>query len=652
VFKYQITDIKVMNSVLVKDLEEEKEVQKTYSLVLRFQNLAQRKEANHRVSDLEDKQSLLLYDTSTQKIARDLARENPNVSFPISKIQKSSRSSSNISFSAYNWLFAASKVSVDKEKKVADLFQFLLQNPQQAIEWVILGRSPYTEISLSKKWRVDYVYVINLLTSTRRKTNTYWKKNFTMSFKEKQLEFNSKLPKTTQFEVEQAIQDCYEVKVEEYAKLKKTTEKQYTFLDKLALVVKHKYVIAPYVTSWINLSQKARWKSLKQLSKQLAETIGQINEKLHSTIRLIVVFALFSKLWGTVSKLIDSTNPEEVVSSPFERKKANLPIKMLMKHEYDIIRPGNSQKMTQLAKEQGCFELGFPCKGKKRITGNLLFTEKIIEYLKNGASVRILQIKSGKAPNYKPKISVVLHGTPSMFVSTKLAQKYANSMNLTAANILGLDVNRVGKHMLSFSNEVPLDSRLRSLSNHYLSLTRKEIPRLSNSLKTKGKQKDSYGYIKTKGELNRIYNKRTNIIKEIKRIIPHYIAGVIIKSKCKFFCIEEFRKNPRGKRGALAKAIYNMPYEDNIFEKAVQIATHILSYKVKLVYVSARNTSKYHYSCRGVIQRDLKNYDYALCKKCGERVNTHINAAKNIAKKGETIIKQIKLPLDAAKGTG
>ena len=168
----------------------------------------------------------------------------------------------------------------------------------------------------------------------------------------------------------------------------------------------------------------------------------------------------------------------------------------------------------------------------------------------------------------------------------------------------------------------------------------------------KGKQKDSYNYIKAKGELRRVHQKRINILREIRKIIPHYLAAVIVKGNCKLFCVEDLEKNTRGKKGALAKAIFSMPYRENLFEKTVQIASHILGYEVKLIVVDPRNSSKYHYNCGGLIQRDWKNYDYAECKKCGKRVNTHYNAAKNIAKKGEQQYKAKKPPLDAAEGMG
>ena len=642
-----------MDSVQVIRHKEKEENIKTYSLVLKFKDQAQREIANSRIRILENRQSQLLHDKFAQQVSRDLARKNPFCSFPATKIQKQTKKSPNISFSAYNILFANSKESIDKEKKVSQLFDFLLKNPQQALEWAILGRSPYTECSLSRKWKADYVYVLNLLTSTRRQIDSFWRKHYSRQYLAKKLEFNGSLPHVSQKEVEHSIQDSYTNKIEEFAKMDELTKNQVDFLDKLQLLVQKKNVVAPYITSWINISQPARWKNLKKLSKQIADSIGQSDRKLNSALRLVIVFALFPYLWETVSQLIALTKPESVVSSPFEkRRKKNIPVKLLMKHEYDVTRPGNSETMTKLAREDGYFRLGFPSKGSIRIDGLLFFPEKVIEYLTKGAKIKILVIKSGKAPSYKPKVSAILAGEAHMFLSTKLTKKFAKQIKCSNSAVIGLDVNRVGVNMLAFSNGLYLNKILKLLSKRYLFLTNKEIPRICKALTIRSKQKDDIGYYKAKGELNRVYTRRANIIKEIRKIITHYIAAVIVKSKCKLFCVEDIKKSPRGKRGALAKAIYNMPYKTSIFEKATQIATHILGYEVALVYVNPRNTSKIHNNCGGTMQRSLKSYDYAVCDKCGIRINTHLNAARNIATKGEQKSKNIKLPLDAAKGTG
>ncbi|MFW9852902.1 MAG: zinc ribbon domain-containing protein [Candidatus Thorarchaeota archaeon] len=643
----------MMKTALVQETEENEEMLKTYSLVLKFKDQAQRREANNRIKALEAKQEKLIHDKLAQQIARKLAQKNPNISYPVTEIQKRIKKSPNVSFSAYHWLFTAEKITVDNEKKVYSLFEFLLSNPQQAIEWFILGRSPFTEYTLSNVWKVKYVYTINLLTSTRRQADKLWKTKFKQKYSKENLEFNSDLPKVSQQEVEQAIKDCYEIKIEEYAKNDKNTKNQQEFLSKLHLLNNQKKIIAPYLTSWINTSQPARWNSLKKLSKKLAEIVAQDNLKLNSSIRLVVVFALFPYLWKTVSQLISSTNVEEVVISPFTNKrKGRLPIKLLMKYEYDIIRPGNSSEMTQLALKHGSFNLGFPKRGFSKIIGSLIFPEKVLEYLRKGAKIKILQLKSGIAPNYKPRVSVILSGTKNAFLSSKLTRNYIKTLKVSPANILGLDINRVSKHMLSLSNEVELPKNLRILADHYITLTKNEIPKRNKSLTNKGKQKDSYNFIKAKGELRRVHQKRTNILREIRKIMPHYLAAVIVKGNCKLFCIEDLEKNTRGKKGAIAKAVFSMPYRENLFEKAVQIASHILGYEVKLIGVDPRNSSKYHYNCGGLIQRDWKNYDYAECKKCRKRVNTHYNAAKNIAKKGEQQYKAKKLPLDAAEGMG
>ena len=165
-----------------------------------------------------------------------------------------------------------------------------------------------------------------------------------------------------------------------------------------------------------------------------------------------------------------------------------------------------------------------------------------------------------------------------------------------------------------------------------------------------GKLNHSYRYTKAKGELTRVYQRRKNLLLEIKNYLVHFIASAIIKSKCKIFCIEDLNLDPRGTKGALAKAIYSMPDDKNIIDKAILLASHILGYQVQLIRVDARKTSTLHNKCGGLLQRSNKAYDYANCKRCNKLVNTHTNAAKNIRDKGKQILNSLNTPFPHARG--
>ena len=61
---------------------------------------------------------------------------------------------------------------------------------------------------------------------------------------------------------------------------------------------------------------------------------------------------------------------------------------------------------------------------------------------------------------------------------------------------------------------------------------------------------------------------------------------------------------------------------------------------MELATVPPYHTSSKHYGCGGMISRDPQNgqYDYASCTKCGQQVNTHENAALNIASLQGTLL--------------
>jgi transposase len=197
--------------------------------------------------------------------------------------------------------------------------------------------------------------------------------------------------------------------------------------------------------------------------------------------------------------------------------------------------------------------------------------------------------------------------------------------------ILGIDINRLGPYMVVFNVPVRLPPDLMKLSTRYHHLTNKVLKELNKGFLNKRKIRDSRGSCKLKGELSRVYKRRKRIIREITRRLPHFIASVIVKKQCEILKIEELTVDPTGTKGALAKAIYNMPDNLYIYKKAVWLASLELGYDVRLETVNPRFTSSKHYGCGGNITRDERYHDIASCKKCGIEVNTHSNAALNIA---------------------
>lgn len=624
-------------------------VVRTYSLGVKFKGTRmerreQEKEANQRVKGLQVRQEDMIFDRNTIRTSLNIARQLPkqDSKFAPAIIQETTKNYANIGNSAYYMLHVAAKGTVDREKKVSDLFDIIDKWKMQAIEWIVFGRSPRVETALQYKWKVKRIYAINFLYSTRRQID-----KLTPSH----LKFNNLLPFLSEDDLQIAIEQFYNQKDREMS-LSTLLPKQKSFLSNLELLSNNKDIIAPLLQTWLYSSQKSRWRSLKILSIEIAKILDQENRVLFSALRSIIVSALFSEIGKTALKIIKNSDPENCVSPPFKRKKkGRMPIILLMKKDYVVIRPGNAQKMTELALKDGSFDLGFPLKGFPRIEGSLIFPKKVYEYIKNGAKIKVLQIKHGLAPSYKLRVSVILEGSFKMFLSTKLTKELCKRVKTKPTEVLGLDLNRLSDYMLVFSNNIPLPKQLKFLIKRYHDLNSRLIPQMSNSLKVKGRERDPHKFLKTKGELNRLYNKKKKILSEIKHYVPYFVAAVLIKSKSSFLCIEDLNFNPQRKKKSLAKAFYSMPDEIDIFEKAVLIASKISGKKIKLIKINPRGTSSFHYRCKGRLSREQYYYDNALCAKCGNMIDAHKNAAQNIREKGEKLLQSTNYPSSHARVT-
>ncbi|MHA1202778.1 MAG: zinc ribbon domain-containing protein, partial [Candidatus Heimdallarchaeaceae archaeon] len=364
------------------------------------------------------------------------------------------------------------------------------------------------------------------------------------------------------------------------------------------------------------------------------------------------VFTLFDHFMQSVPQLVKGLPVAKVVPLPFKRKKkGRLPIKLLMKKDYVITRQGNAKTLTTQIKKQGWTELCFPQKGKKKLVAKTLFPSKLREYIHNGAEIKLFQVSSGQAPSYKPRVDVVLEGTMDCFHSSTLLHTYLPLISSRKKAVLGLDINRLGVHMVAFNTSVSLPPDILLLAERYSHLTAKVLPELHRGLMRKRKARDTFGFCKLQGELNRVYTRRMRIIRELTRFLPHFLAAVMVKKQCKTLKIEQLTVDPSGNKGALAKAIYTMPDNLIIYKKAVWLASQELGYQVQLESVSPYHTSTIHYGCGGKLVRNQSQYDHAPCRKCGLKVNTHTNAAHNIASLSGMLLPSDPLPLTAREGT-
>ena len=98
---------------------------------------------------------------------------------------------------------------------------------------------------------------------------------------------------------------------------------------------------------------------------------------------------------------------------------------------------------------------------------------------------------------------------------------------------------------------------------------------------------------------------------------------MLVHYDCCIFCYENLRLS--GKRGALVRAISNMPKDEQIFITSSLKAEWITGNPIETIPVNPRNTStSSHYHCpgkkAGKISRTAQNWDIAECLSCHKKI--------------------------------
>jgi hypothetical protein len=227
-----------------------------------------------------------------------------------------------------------------------------------------------------------------------------------------------------------------------------------------------------------------------------------------------------------------------------------------------------------------------------------------------------------------------------MFLSTSFMKSTSLQSNtsFTANTALGIDVNRIGPHILAFSEDISLPDELLTLMTRFLRLE-KVISKLQlcqtrwegyfhkKPSRFLQKRLDKYSY-----ELSFVHARRKRLLREIHRHCTRLVALVIFHTDVATLAIEDLHLSARGTRGSLAKAILSMPDDLDLFTRAVLLVKLFTGNSISLCSVNPAYTSSGpHVGCLssppGHLSRSDSSYDFVRCSACDLLVNTHRNAA-------------------------
>ncbi|MFQ5976551.1 MAG: hypothetical protein ACE5OZ_00290 [Candidatus Heimdallarchaeota archaeon] len=573
---------------------------------------------------------------------------------------------SNLGQATWLIMLNAAKGVIDRETKLQTFVDRLDTSPEAFVEWFVFGRAPYLEKGLAYHYGLQFDYCRNLVLSARRTLDP---------FLPEEQHLQAPLPMITTADMLAAIERFAQQIATTFAQVEILSVNQQQFLKKLHKVVHQKEWLATHLrdalAEWNQPTEptpRSRWRWLKQVSETAYTTLlASSHQKKEpnayvylSVLRGILVSALLPhyQQGQTVKKFREThlLRVDQLVPKPFRKNRVNstalLPLPLVMGAKYVVGRPGNNALITDLLRQTGEIPLQIwrPRQKRHALTATLRVHPKFREFLTNGATVKLLIFQSGRSPAGKLRVSVVLEGTYWMFLSRPAIERTPVPFRSAGMPVeaLGLDINRPGVHMLTFSEPLLLTPSLLQLCQKHVRLG-VVIGELGKAVTRATRWRRSYPsvfslryYTKMTGELARVHAARTRCLAEIRRASSRFVSSVLLQTGSPLLCGEALDARARNTKGALAKAILAMPDDEELLTRAVLLASYIAGRPIELRQVNPAYTSQGpHHNCSstppGRIVRSPGQWDYASCSSCHQRVNTHREAAVQIRELGVAI---------------
>jgi len=536
---------------------------------------------------------------------------------------------SNLGQSSFLRLVAAGRNYLQMIEKLWWLKSLFEEEPKEFLSFLLFGRAPWTETRISRRFKSSFTWARNFLVGVHNK--------FIHSLKSAHVPLPGIIsPSENELdEILKSFIEEIEQKSEKMEKEEKDIQRITSFLNSLKRIKQDPSCF----TGWILIPEnKFSWRTLKQYTNMLHGIS-------FSALRAVLIRAcLHQDKWThAIERCIRMFTPETTLKKPFhDRSKLHpLPIDLIMGQRFVIYRPGNAQKMKELLLTHGCLWFEVPNVTLKNIKIKAIACwhapKKVLKALENGARLHLFRFNMPKGPGNSVKVDVILSGAEHLFISfDHLNEIHSKKLHaeFESTRILGIDVNRLSKHVLTGSRDLEMDHSIMHVLNKWDALER-----TISSLQARSDTcRDWKKVRKFKMELRLAHQRRSCLRNDLLRRARIQLGKKILEWNVNHVGIEaDIQKDTKNKKGSLAKAITYMPHNISLIAQEIFILNHVLQENIKLVLVRKEGTSKYHHDCGGTIDRMS---DKGTCRACGMIVNTHQNAADNIEKRSQLLIEK------------
>jgi len=507
--------------------------------------------------------------------------------YGVNALMKHFNNSPNFLHSGYNQLMTISKGYLDRVNKVQQYIKFLYDNPLEFIKWILWGRSTWANQFLSKKWRISFFYVDRLMAGVHKK---YFGDTLPCYSPDVNIdEFNTILSKFI---------DSFDAE----------TAQQKVFLNRLKKINSIELDLSFIPLGWKNMKL---WLDGNNFPRTYLSAFTQILSQ------------VYLKHYMGMINTIYTAKIEELLTIPFQNdKKYRLPILMVSGPKY-VIRRTNNKEAWKSMQEHGFFELEFKFledkwgdAGKVRVRAS----RKVRELFNKGVFLKTMIVMPPNGRNVN--VHLVFSGKIENFIATK---HLLEPLKVSKVDRIGIDINRRGKYAVVSNLELEIPKKINSINDSW-SIVLEEIAKYQKLLETcKSWKSKLYS-----NEIEYLYRRKRNLRKSYHQKLANWVGQQLYHSDAKHLIIEDLNVNTINTRAALARAIESMADDTSLYSREV-LAVNLMNKKCSLHKVSPYHTSTKHANCGGKLMRSSEQYDIAPCNSCNKMVNTHLNAAINLA---------------------
>ena len=275
--------------------------------------------------------------------------------------------------------------------------------------------------------------------------------------------------------------------------------------------------------------------------------------------------------------------------------------------------------------------------------------KKVKDAVSQGAKPKQIIFLPPDNASKKVVMCLVLEGPASAFKKVPTctpSHPHSRSSN-PPVDAIGVDVNQLGKFPMEFGAlsdrgkqvHLSLSEGIRDKLDQIVRWATKleHVDRhISVCQRSYHGERDLRKKTRIGNEIRNQHKRRAGIKRAVDVQASLIIYEIIFTYRPRVFGVEDLATlTTRGKRGKLAKVITWMVKRWEPIISRVEGWVESAGVATTIIPVDARHTSQKHHGCGGVLERKPSTYHVAPCKKCGEQINSHRNAALNIAQRAQ-----------------